>query len=245
MIDDGKLYRAPETQPLLPCEASRRPSGSINQCTLTPLITTLVIVTTIAIFVSVFPLTPLTSCNDPLDLAVRDRVRKEWDVERRQHQREVQRWMRETEKYERRENQQRDARQIRWEREEEEHRRYLEKRQKREEEERQRMNMFWIDPKSHTCISYGTREHTAPLVNVPACYDRCVEACMATPIQVHGVEYKAKWCEDHVRLFIFLSVRLGDVLAQGPSNVIGHWEVEQHELDCEPYWNRWKDWVRE
>jgi len=168
----------------------------------------------------------------------RDAGRAQWEREVEEHRRNLSETIR-------RENQQRDARRAQWEREVEEHRRYLEERQKREEEERQKRNMFRTDPESHTCISHGTRESTAPLVNVPACYDRCVEACMATPIQVHGVEYKAKWCEDHVRLFIFLSVRLGDVLAQGPSNVIGHWEVEQHELDCEPYWNRWKDWVRE
>ena len=211
LIDDGKLYRAPETEPLLPGKASRRPSVSINQCIVTAVVVFIVTITiTVAIFASVFP---LRSCNDPVDPAVRDRIRAEWDVERRQHQHEVlihQQWMRETEEYERnlsesirRENQQRDARRVQWEREEEEHRRYLEERQKREEEERQRMNMFWTDPESHTCISYGTREYTARLVNVPACYDRRVEACMATPIQIHGVEYKAKWCEDHVRLLYF------------------------------------------
>ena len=183
---------------------------------------------TVAIFASVFP---LRSCNDPVDPAVRDRIRAEWDVERRQHQAEVlrridikhrwrvedhervrirQRWIRENEEHERnlseairRENQQREVRRVQWEREEEEHRRYLEERPKREEEERQRMNMFWTDPESHTCTSYGTREYTARLVNVPVYYDRRVEACMAMPIQVHGVEYKAKWCEDHVRLLYF------------------------------------------
>ena len=61
-----------------------------------------------------------------------------------------------------------------------------------------RDRLFWADPVSHTCTSYGTREYSALLVNVPEGYKLRVEACMATPIKIHGVEYKPKWCEDHV-----------------------------------------------
>ncbi|KAJ8585879.1 hypothetical protein M405DRAFT_772395 [Rhizopogon salebrosus TDB-379] len=137
-----------------------------------------------ALYASLFP---LSSCNNPLDPDVRDRIRKEWDIEHRQHQEE--------------------------------------QRKREEEEERLRLNMFWTDLESHTCKTYGTREYTARLLNVPGGYNRRVEACMATPIQVHGVEYKTKWCEDY-----------------GPNNVIGHWDVDQHEPDCASYWNWYKDW---
>ncbi|OAX31489.1 hypothetical protein K503DRAFT_80664 [Rhizopogon vinicolor AM-OR11-026] len=224
---------------------------------------------------------PISSCNNPLDPDVRDRTRKEWDVERRHHQEEVlkridiehrwrvedderihrrEQWMRETEEHQRnvkeairhetqekgarraqwaievkeherdmreairRENQEKEARRAQWAREVEQHNRDIEERQRREEEERQRLNMFWTDPESHTCTSYGTREYTARLLNVPANYNRRIEACMATPIQVHGVEYKPKRCEDH-----------------GPNNVIGHWEVNQNEPDCASYWSWYKD----
>ncbi|KAG2038377.1 hypothetical protein BDR03DRAFT_1009852 [Suillus americanus] len=47
---------------------------------------------------------------------------------------------------------------------------------------------------------------------------------MATPVKIHGIEYTPKWCEDH-----------------GPNNVIGHWEVGQHEPDCASYWIWYKD----
>jgi hypothetical protein len=140
---------------------------------------------------------PLSSCNNPLDPDVRDRIRKEWDIERRQHQGEVlkrfdieHRWRVEDDK--------RVHLREQWMREIEEHDRDIKERERREEEERLRLNMFWTDPESHTCTTYGTREYTARLVNVPRNYNRRVEACMATPIQVHGVEYKTKWCEDHV-----------------------------------------------
>ncbi|KAG2069560.1 hypothetical protein BDR04DRAFT_1055334 [Suillus decipiens] len=91
-------------------------------------------------------------------------------------------------------------------------------------QDRIRMNMSWTDLASHTCTTYATREYTARLVNIPSSYNRRVEACMATPIKIHETEYMPQWCEDH-----------------GPNNVIGHWEVNQHEPDCAPYWNWYKD----
>jgi hypothetical protein len=113
-------------------------------------------------------------------------------------------WEREAERHNREEKARRARwtweaaqRSAQWEREEEEHNRAVERK-------RLRLNMFWTDPEPHTCTTYGTREYTARLVNVPADYDYRVEACMATPIQVHGVEYKAKWCEDHVSVSVFI-----------------------------------------
>ncbi|KAG2056004.1 hypothetical protein BDR06DRAFT_953415 [Suillus hirtellus] len=160
---------------------------------------------------------------DPLDPDVRERIRKDWDIELRRHEEEVlkridikKRWLLE------------DNDRIRlreqWRTEVEEHKRELEERRKHEEEERLRLNMFWTDLASHTCTTYATREYTARLVNVPSYYNRRVEACMATPVEIHGVEYTPKWCEDH-----------------GPNNVVGHWEVNQYEPDCASYWNWYKD----
>ncbi|KAG1851955.1 hypothetical protein F4604DRAFT_1806507 [Suillus subluteus] len=93
-----------------------------------------------------------------------------------------------------------------------------------EEDKRLRLNMFWTDLASHPCTTYATREYTARLVNVPSYYNRRVEACMVTPIKIHGTKYTPKWCEDH-----------------GPNNVIGHWEANQHEPDCASYWGWYKD----
>jgi hypothetical protein len=139
-----------------------------------------------ALYASVSPLS-----SDP---DVRDRIRKEWDIE----------------------CQEQLARRAQWEREVEEHDRDIKEREAREEEERLRLNMFWNDPESHTCTMYGTRKYTARLVNIPGNYSRRVEACMATPIQIHGIEYNAKWCEDHVGLPILFFLRSTNVPHLGP-----------------------------
>lgn len=201
-------------------------------------------------------------------------IRKQWDIERRQHQEETlkridiehrwrvedderihirEQWIRETEEHKwnlteatRRENKEKKARRVQWEREvekenerevqferdmmerraqwrkeveqrwveweseAEEHNRAIEERESREEHERLRLNILWSDPEPHQCTTYGAREYTARLVNVPADYDRRVEACMAMPMQIHGVEYKTKWCEDRVSVAVFL-VQIADV----------------------------------
>ncbi|KAG0708470.1 hypothetical protein DFH29DRAFT_482567 [Suillus ampliporus] len=158
-----------------------------------------------------------------LEDSERIRLRAQWDFELRHHEQEVlkrvdtnKRWSLE------------DSERIRireqWGREVEEYKREVEERRKNEEEERLRLNMFWTDPEPHMCTSYSTREFTARLVNVPSNYNRRVEACMATAIQIHGVEYTPKWCEDH-----------------GPNNVVGHWEVNQQQPDCVSSWIWYKD----
>ncbi|KAG2343924.1 hypothetical protein BDR05DRAFT_932936 [Suillus weaverae] len=173
-------------------------------------------------------------------------LREKWGREVEEHEREVEerrrreeqetillreKWAREVEEHEReveerrrREEQEKILLREKWGREVEEHDREVEERRKHEEEERLRLNMFWTDLASHTCTTYATREYTARLVNVPSYYNRRVEACMATSVTIHGAEYTPKWCEDH-----------------GPNNVIGHWEIDQHEPDCASFWVWYKD----
>ncbi|KAG2038373.1 hypothetical protein BDR03DRAFT_954597 [Suillus americanus] len=151
------------------------------------------------------------------DEEARIRIREQWGREAEEHNKEV-------EALRRREEQERNLLREKWSREVEGHEREVEERRKHEEEERLRLNMFWTDLASHTCTTYATREYTARLVNVPSYYNRRVEACMATPVNIHGIEHTPKWCEDH-----------------GPNNVIGHWEVDQHEPDCASYWTWYKD----
>jgi hypothetical protein len=146
------------------------------------------------------------------------RIREEWRREAEEHNKEV-------EELRRREEQERIILRENWSREVEEHERQVEERRKHEEEERLKLNMFWTDLASHTCTTYATREYTARLVNVPSYYNRRVEACMATPVNIRGTEYTPKWCED-----------------RGSNNVIGHWEVNQHEPDCASYWSWYKDY---
>ena len=99
---------------------------------------------------------------------------------------------------ERHENQHRENERQKWRREVEDHDQIEEERRKREEEERQKLNMFWGDIEAHTCTTYATREYTAQLMNLPATWEHRVEACKATPLEVHGTSYLPKTCEDKV-----------------------------------------------
>ncbi|KAG8214286.1 hypothetical protein J3R82DRAFT_9235 [Butyriboletus roseoflavus] len=149
-----------------------------------------------------------------------ERVREEWAQEVEEH------WH-EREEMERHENQRRENERQKWRREVEDHDRIEEERRKREEEERQKLNMFWGRVEARTCTTYATREYTAQLMNLPTTWEHRVEACKATPLEVHGVSYLPKNCED-----------------KGPGVVIGNWEINQHEPDCTPFWIWYKDQER-
>lgn len=112
------------------------------------------------------------------------RVREEWT-------REMERHAREFEELKRRERAERELDRQRWQRE-------VKEREQHEEEERQKLNMFWGHVEAHTCATYGTREYTAQLINLPKTWKHRVEACKATPLDIHGVSYLPKSCEDTV-----------------------------------------------
>jgi len=86
-----------------------------------------------------------------------------------------------------------------WEQQSIQHERELEERAKREEEERKRLALFWGRVEAHQCKTYGTREYTAVLMNLPMDWGQRVEACKATPLEVHGITRLPKSCEDRVR----------------------------------------------
>jgi len=92
------------------------------------------------------------------------------------------------------------------------------------QEERLRLNLHWGDVDTHTCTTYATRGYSAQLLNLPTSwYDR-VDACMATPLGIHGISYFPKYCDD-----------------KGPGVVIGRWEIDQQEPDCTTYWDEYND----
>ena len=119
-------------------------------------------------------------------------VREEWAKEAEQHRHKL-------EEMERREKQRQENERQKWQREVEDHNRIEEERQKREAEERERLKMFWGQVEAHTCTTYATREYTAQLKNLPATWEHRVEACKATPLEVHGISYLPTSCEDKVR----------------------------------------------
>ena len=120
---------------------------------------------------------------------------------REEHEREEQslhEWTRKIEQHARefeemlsREREQRTRVRENWERE-------VEERERHEEEERQKLHMFWGHVEAHKCITYATREYTAQLVNLPTTWKHRLDACEATPLEVHGNSYFPKTCEDKV-----------------------------------------------
>ena len=234
-MDDGKLCSPSETDPLMPHKAYHRPQFLIFTVAIALCLTicTVLFVSVFPLSRCNIPLDlrdrirkewgiELRKHKEAVDIELRkykEAVDKRVDIEKRWHLEDDERvhireqWMREKEEHDRgveerrrREEEERVRVRERWMREKEEHDHGVEKRRRLEEEERLRLNMVWGDVQSDTtCTTYATREYTARLMNVPSYYDRRVEACMATPIQIHGVEYKPKWCEDHVGLPSFVS----------------------------------------
>lgn len=141
---------------------------------------------------------PVTYCNDPVDLHVRERIREEWSKELLEHEKHVAereivkaRWAWEDERH--------GALLREWEQERVQHKEELKERAQREEEERKQLGLFWGHVEAHQCKMYGTREYTAVLMNPPMNWERRVEACKATPLEVHGIARMPTTCEDAVR----------------------------------------------
>ncbi|KAH7921621.1 hypothetical protein BV22DRAFT_1038435 [Leucogyrophana mollusca] len=168
---------------------------------------------------------PVTRCNDPLDPAVRERQRIEWEADQRRHNHEVENRRALNEQWER-EDLAREHTREQWQHEVAEHERLEKERRQREVEERQRLGMFWSDLRGFQgCKSYATREYTAQLWNVPNNYPHRIEACMNTPIVIHGVTYdKPTRCVDN-----------------GSYGLVGFWEVNHNEPSCSTFWEFFKD----
>ena len=143
---------------------------------------------------------PATWCDDPVDPGVRHRIRQEWETEERQYEHE---------------RHERDQQRLRWElddvkhtellreweQERLQHEEELRRRQRREEDERVGLNLAWERVEAHQCTTYATREYTAQLTNLPAYYEYRLDACRMTPLEIHGVSYTPKRCEEHVGAF--------------------------------------------
>ena len=62
----------------------------------------------------------------------------------------------------------------------------------------ERFHMYWDHVEGHTCTTYATREYTAQLMNLPTCWGYRTDMCLATPLEIHGISYLPKVCEDWV-----------------------------------------------
>jgi len=208
---------APPWSPFEPFRTTKRTASWLNTPSFVALLT---FVIAVGLCMSTMP---VTYCNDPADPQVRERSREEWSKEFLEHEKHVAerevvkaRWAWEDERH--------AVRLREWEQERIQHELKLKERARREEEERKRLDLFWGRVETHQCKTYGTREYTAVLMNLPMGWDQRVKACKATPLEVHGVTHMPTSCED-----------------RGHGVVIGRWEIDQYEPDCNTYWKWYKD----
>jgi hypothetical protein len=137
------------------------------------------------------------SCYDPLD---RDRIRREWQQETESYERLMETRRQDYERLKERRRQETES----YER--------LKERRRQEEKGRQRSRLAWINIKGEDgCISYGTRKYSALLSNIPEGYD-WMDACMGTPIDIHGVTFrKPDWCGGSVSSCHWRVSTVGDI----------------------------------
>jgi len=155
----------------------------------------------------------------PPDPATRDAIRRDWENEKSQHnilvrdwehksQEQADKeegWKRATERHDsevaqriREEHERQERVREERERERQQWQREVEERYQREEEERQKLHMFWGHVEAHTCTTYATMEYTAQLMNLPTSWKHRLDACRATPLELRGISYLPKTCEDRV-----------------------------------------------
>lgn len=90
------------------------------------------------------------------------------------------------------------AEQVSWKIERD--RRALEEWRRMEEERRQSENIAWanLTASSH-CLTYGEREYTATLINVPLGF-HAIDECHNRSVEIHDKKWFPTRCEDEVRI---------------------------------------------
>jgi len=147
-------------------------------------------------------------------------------LERSNHEQELKQWDEERKSYESgkaklereiaKERESRNAEREEWERERRQH-----------EDDKAPPGAFWEERvKSASCHSYGRREYSAKLSNIPAGWTP-MRACLATPVDFYGVMVRRPdRCE------------YTGVLGR---DVIGHWLIDFGEAECKPWHSDWQD----
>lgn len=144
----------------------------------------IVLILLVQIFTVVYHLYPGALDSDPV------RLRREWDLERKAHQAQM-------------ENERRgwDEEKRQWkEKAAEQEQKESEWNEKERELERRRDVLRWGEVRLvDRCSRFAVREYTATLVNRPMNYDGRL-SCAANPIDINGVTYDTPdYCEDVVR----------------------------------------------
>jgi len=161
--------------------------------------------------------------DDALNPPVRNRIRREWDREIRDHEKVRMGW----------EDERREINAMReqllrdretWAQECEANKREEERRRK-EAEDRVRAGFAWDGLKANQrCLRHDTRQYTARISNVPRAYDP-IQACAETAVEIRGLKLATPHrCED-----------------RGCNGVIGHWIVDSGEASCATHFDHFKD----
>jgi hypothetical protein len=181
--------------------------------------------------------------DDALNPPVRNRIRREWDREIRDHEKVRMGW--EDERREiiaMREQLLRDR--ETWAQECEANKREEERRRK-EAEDRVRAGFAWDGLKAdQRCLRHGTRQYTARISNVPRAYDP-IHACAETAVEIRGLKLATPHqCEDRVTSSFHIPCNplyLCVPVLQGCNGVIGHWIVDYGEPSCVTHFDHFKD----
>ncbi|KAL4269185.1 hypothetical protein AB1N83_003100 [Pleurotus pulmonarius] len=103
-------------------------------------------------------------------------------------------------------------------------------RQRREEEQERREAIERANVKFETpvprdaCSSYGTREYSARLLNVPEKFN-AMELCAEIEVSIHGDMKLPSYCKDNGKW----------------GGVFGHWVVDFKESACAPYFSKFEN----
>ncbi|KAI0700717.1 hypothetical protein BC835DRAFT_1326024 [Cytidiella melzeri] len=171
---------------------------------------------------------------DILDPIERENIRREWRLERANHDNEHKQWELERKDYDEfkllwgnekmqyeKELQMRERERAEWEAEKARHN----AEDRRWEQERwERMQLYWGNLwRNNHCHAYATREYTARLWNIAPGADGVV-ACQRTSTMINGRTIMPSSCED-----------------RGRDGIHGHWLVDFGETACQPYWDTLSD----
>ncbi|KAL0954983.1 hypothetical protein HGRIS_003912 [Hohenbuehelia grisea] len=157
------------------------------------------------------------------ELAEHDAIRKEWRLESDSHHRVMAAERKQADEERRSWDFERKARIEERAQEEDTWRQHMEELKKGEADERARLQIKFADPQPNDCKSYGVREYSAELLNIPDHYDG-LHACSLTSVVINGVTMESPaWCE-----------------STWTGSIIGHWDV-QNEAACRPFFNWFKD----
>ncbi|PPQ75235.1 hypothetical protein CVT26_008691 [Gymnopilus dilepis] len=172
------------------------------------------------------------SANVPLNSALHDRRRQQWDKEESYRAITRAAWVEEVKKHQdlqlRMQEEQKAFDEMRrdWarERQQEQEERERKQRELEKDETRKRDSLAWEGLQAGHCVRYGVKEYSATLSRVPLGLDSISE-CQKKSINIQGRDWHPSRCEE--------SGFCGRVTA--------HFDVDINESSCKPWWVNYRD----